>query len=77
MDPAALDADTADWLRGRLAAAGIDGTYLAFVARHLTAPDPGWRWCCGSSCDPCVQALGRVVDAARARLGVGPPPDPA
>lgn len=49
-------------------AEGIDDTYTAFVARHLTVPDRGWRWCCGSSCDPCVQALGRAVDRSRQAL---------
>lgn len=48
-----------------LAAERIDPSYAAFVRRHLAEPDAGWRWCCGSHCDPCVEQLGRVVDAAR------------
>jgi hypothetical protein len=55
-----------------LVAAGIDASYLAFVRTHVHAPDDGWRWCCGSRCDPCVAALGRVVDATR-RLLAEPP----
>lgn len=77
MDPAELDAATRDWISARLVAEGVDPGYLAFVARHLTEPDAGWRWCCGSRCDPCVRALGRVVDAARAALAVGPGGDAA
>lgn len=73
MDPDDLPADAAEWIRGCLQREGVDGAYLAFVARHLTVPDTGWRWCCGSHCDPCVEALGRVVDAARQRLEIGPP----
>jgi hypothetical protein len=48
-----------------LAAAGIDGSYMAFVARHLDATGDSWRWCCGSRCDPCVRSLAGVVDAVR------------
>jgi len=55
-----------------LVAERIDPSYLAFVRRHLTEPDATWRWCCGSNCDPCVERLGRVVDAARRLLGVVP-----
>ena len=72
MDPAALDADTAAWIRSRLRDEGVDDSYFVFVVRHLVLPDVGWRWCCSSNCDPCVNALGRVVDAARTRLGTGP-----
>jgi hypothetical protein len=62
----------------RLAAERIDPSYLAFVVRHLDAPDGTWRWCCGSNCDPCVERLGRVVDAARKFAGRhAPPPDVA
>ena len=52
---------------------GLDATYASFVARHLQSPDAAWRWCCGSNCDPCVQALGRAVDRARRALCVSPP----
>lgn len=52
-------------IRTLLATEQVDASYLSFVQRHLDADDAGWRWCCGSSCDPCVQRLGRVVDAAR------------
>lgn len=52
---------------------GVDPSYASFVARHLDADDASWRWCCGSSCDPCVQALGRAVDRARHDLRLGPP----
>ena len=70
MDPSALTADASARIRTLLAGEGIDDSYLAFVARHLTEPDPGWRWCCGSNCDPCVARLGRVVDGARRLLGI-------
>lgn len=72
MDPAELDAETATWIRARLRDEGVDEGYLPFVASHLLLPDAGWRWCCGSNCDPCVHALARVVDAARTRLGAEP-----
>lgn len=67
--PAELDA----WLHTALAAERIDASYAAFVRQHAAAPDDGWRWCCGSNCDPCVQRLGRVVDAYRQRAGLRPP----
>lgn len=66
MDPAAVPAELAARIRGWLADEGVDASYLAFVARHLDAPDETWRWCCHSHCDPCVTRLGRVVDRARA-----------
>ena len=47
----------------------VDPSYAAFVLRHLDEPGDGWRWCCGSNCDPCVEELARVVDAVRRRLG--------
>lgn len=56
-----------------LAAEHIDPSYLVFVLRHLHEADAGWRWCCGSNCDPCVEGLGRVVDATRQNLGICPP----
>jgi hypothetical protein len=77
MDPADLDADTSTWIAAQLTAAGVDRGYLPFVVRHLTEPDDNWRWCCGSSCDPCVRALGRVVDTVRRSLAVGPGGDAA
>jgi bacterioferritin-associated ferredoxin len=70
--PAALTAEAAAWIRARLGAEGVDDSYVAFVARHLAEPDDTWRWCCGSHCDPCVQALARVVDAARLELAMRP-----
>lgn len=56
----------------------IDPSYLVFVLRHLHEPDANWRWCCGSHCDPCVEGLGRVVDAARrfGRISVEGLPNP-
>ena len=51
---------------------GIDTSYLRFVMEHIQRPDDGWRWCCGSNCDPCVEQLGRLVDSARRLLGIGP-----
>lgn len=80
MEPTDLAPAAADAIRALLAAAGIDGSYLAFVARHLDATDDSWRWCCGSRCDPCVRGLAGVVDAARAaglprpQPGTKPPP---
>ena len=53
-----------------LEAEHIDPSYHVFVLRHLREADAGWRWCCGSNCDPCVEGLGRVVDAARQLLGI-------
>jgi len=51
----------------------LDDSYGAFVVRHVDVADATWRWCCSSSCDPCVEQLGRAVDRARALLGVEPP----
>jgi hypothetical protein len=70
--PPLADARIAAWL----AAEGVDASYAAFVVRHVDLDDTTWRWCCGSSCDPCVQRLGRVVDLARAARHVpgNPPP---
>jgi len=51
---------------------GVQASYASFVAQHLDAVDTSWRWCCGSNCDPCVQALGRAVDRARRELCVNP-----
>lgn len=55
---------------------GLDGSYVHFVARHLDVPDRDWRSCCASSCDPCVQTLGRAVDRARQALCMTPPGTP-
>ncbi len=67
-----LPPDLESVARKELAEAGVDASYVAFVARHLDRPDAEWRWCCGSACDPCVNRLGRVVDAVRARRGGAP-----
>lgn len=85
MDPAALTADAKARIARWLAAEGVDPSYTAFVARHVDQDDAGWRWCCGSNCDPCVDRLARVVDQARQILcqppapppGLPPPPEPA
>lgn len=74
MDQADLPPDAIATIGACLAAEGVDGGYLAFVARHLDLPDAGWRWCCGSACDPCVERLARVVDRARRALCMPPPP---
>jgi len=73
MDPTTLSAAAETTIRDLLAEANLDPSYRAFVARHLDAPDAGWRWCCGSNCDPCVQRLGHVVDRAREALAIAPP----
>ncbi len=49
-----------------LAQQQLDPGYQRFVLEHLDRDDASWRWCCGSSCDPCVQKLGAAVDAVRA-----------
>ena len=72
MEPTDLSAEAKARIAALLSAEGLDASYRAFVARHLTEPDATWRWCCGSSCDPCVTRLGRVVDGARAALAIGP-----
>ncbi len=59
-------------LQPHFAQEGVDPGYLRFVVDHLRVRDDAWRWCCGSNCDPCVASLGRLVDRARAHLGVGP-----
>jgi len=72
MDPAGLDAAAAARIHEALAEQQLDASYAAFVAQHLAVPDARWRWCCGSSCDPCVQRLGRAVDRVRRELGIAP-----
>ena len=64
-DDAALQAEIVRLLE----AEHIDPSYSAFVLRHLDEAGDGWRWCCGSNCDPCVEGLARVVDAVRQRRG--------
>lgn len=72
MEPTSLPAAASAAIADLLAAEQVDASYVAFVARHVDQPDAGWRWCCGSNCDPCVERLGRVVDGARRLLGVAP-----
>ncbi|MFK7742384.1 MAG: hypothetical protein AB8H80_18870 [Planctomycetota bacterium] len=71
-----LSPDDRDKLSSACKAEGVEDSYTSFVARHLDMPDRGWRWCCGSSCDPCVQSLGRAVDRARKVLGIEAPESP-
>ena len=59
-------------IQGWLADEGIDPSYVVFVVRHAIEPDATWRWCCGSTCDPCVTQLGRVVDRTRLATATGP-----
>lgn len=66
MDPAAVPPEAVARIQRWLAEEGVDASYFAFVARHVDVEDSGWRWCCNSSCDPCVTKLARVVDLARA-----------
>lgn len=73
MDLYDLDQDGRRTVHDACAKEGVDESYASFVARHLDEEDGSWRWCCGSNCDPCVQALGRAVDRARRELGIGPP----
>lgn len=54
---------------------GIDRSYAAFVAQHLRDFTDGWRWCCSSNCDPCVQGLAAVVDQVRTEFGIARPRD--
>lgn len=51
-----------------LAQAGIHPAYREAVRRCVDEPDDQWRFCCGSSCDPCVEQIGRAVDAYRSHL---------
>ena len=73
MDLFDLDREARRALGDACAAEGLDESYASFVARHVEAADATWRWCCSSSCDPCVNQLGRAVDRARALLGIEPP----
>lgn len=76
MDRAIDEAALARTLAPHFARERVDPSCLRFVVDHVRRPDDDWRWCCGSNCDPCVERLGRIVDAARAALGiVMPPPD--
>lgn len=72
MDPSSLPPATAAKALALLAEERLDASYLAFVARHLDQPDDGWRWCCGSNCDPCVRRLASVVDRLRQALCTAP-----
>lgn len=72
MEPTSLPTAIQTRVLELLRAEGVHESYLAFVTRHVGEPDASWRWCCGSSCDPCVDRLGRVVDAARILLGCEP-----
>jgi hypothetical protein len=56
-----------DVLLAALAQAGVHPAYREAVRRCAEEPDEQWRFCCGSSCDPCVQQIGRAVDAYRER----------
>ena len=82
MEPDRLDEGQRAAITALLDREQVDRSYLAFVTRHVDANDATWRWCCGSACDPCVERLGRVVDAARHVLcrkgpGLPKPRDPA
>ncbi len=55
----------------RLRAAGVDPVYGRLVRQYLLEPGDGWRWCCGSNCDPCSRTLARVVDGLRAEGAAG------
>ncbi|MEY4674002.1 MAG: hypothetical protein RL148_1786 [Planctomycetota bacterium] len=72
MEPTPLQLERACAL---LVERGIDRSYAAFVAQHLRDFTDGWRWCCSSNCDPCVQGLAAVVDQLRAESGIAPPAD--
>lgn len=52
-------------LDAALAAVGLSTAYRETVREHLDEPDERWRYCCGGSCDPCIQQIGRAVDAVR------------
>ena len=49
---------------------GIDSSYRATVRNLVHDTDDRWRVCCGSSCEPCVEQVARVVDQVRALIGV-------
>ncbi|MBL8749920.1 MAG: hypothetical protein JNK78_12220 [Planctomycetes bacterium] len=72
MDASSLPPHATATIAAMLTDERVDPSYAAFVVRHLDAPDEGWRWCCGSNCDPCVQRLGRVVDRVRTALAIAP-----
>ncbi len=46
----------------------LDEGFRRSLRRMIEREDDSWRVCCGNGCDPCVLALGRAVDTARARL---------
>jgi hypothetical protein len=64
---AAADVDHA--IRLALREVGLSEAHEAEVRARLDEPDDAWRACCGGFCDPCVLAIGRAVDRARALLG--------
>lgn len=64
--PAGLSDEEA--LLDALTQAGIHPAYREAVRRCVDEPDAQWRYCCGSSCDPCVEQMGRAVDAFRSHL---------
>ncbi|MBK8099077.1 MAG: hypothetical protein IPK26_18370 [Planctomycetes bacterium] len=66
--PPLVQAELERRIVARLLGERVDPTYLRFVLQHLDDPDDTWRFCCASSCDPCVRRLARVVDAVRREL---------
>lgn len=60
--------DPEDAILRALREVGLPGDHAPDVRALLDAPDESWRSCCGGFCDPCVQAIGRAVDRARALL---------
>lgn len=72
MELSDLDTTTRSALERLCHDEGLDLSYTVFVVRHVDADDATWRWCCGSNCDPCVERLGRCVDAARRLLRPSP-----
>lgn len=49
----------------------LDGSFRKMVRDLVHDLEDRWRVCCGSSCDPCVEQVARVVDQVRALTGVG------
>ncbi len=46
----------------------LDEVYRGYVDAYLDRNDEHWRFCCNSGCEPCMMALGRVVDRVRQLL---------
>ncbi|MCA8969419.1 MAG: hypothetical protein KDC95_06535 [Planctomycetes bacterium] len=44
---------------------GIHEAFRETVRRLVFEDGDGWRRCCGSGCDPCVEQFARAVDAIR------------